>query len=110
MNRLVKGDQVIVIAGKDKGKKGKVLAVFPKHQKVLVEKINIVKRHTKPRQDNQGGILESPRPLNWSKVMLLDSSGKATRTRFEVDAKGGKKRMAVTNGKEVSVAKKGSKK
>jgi len=67
-----KNDQVEVIAGKDKGKRGKVLRVLPKLDKVLVEKINFVKRHTKPRgQKIQGGILEREAPVHASNVMHL---------------------------------------
>lgn len=67
-----KSDQVEVIAGKDKGKRGKVLRVLPKLDKVLVEKINFVKRHTKPgRMSQQGGIVERENPLHVSNVQLI---------------------------------------
>ena len=67
-----KGDQVVVIAGKEKGKRGKVLRVFPKLDKVLVEKINFVKRHSKPgRLGQQGGILERENPMHISNVQLV---------------------------------------
>jgi large subunit ribosomal protein L24 len=69
---LKKDDKVKVIAGKDKGKVGKVLKVNGKKNRVLVENINVVKRHTKPNaQNRQGGILESEAPIHWSNVMLM---------------------------------------
>ena len=71
--KVRKGDLVRVLSGKDRGKSGKVLQVYPKKGKVLVERINLVKRHTKPTQKiQQGGILEKEAPLNLSKVMVLD--------------------------------------
>ena len=73
--KVRRGDLVTVIAGKDKGKSGKVISVSPKAGKLLVERINIVKRHTKPNQKNQvGGIIEKEAPLAISKVMVLDPS------------------------------------
>ena len=67
-----KNDQVKVIAGKEKGKTGKVLKVFPKKESVLIEKINFVKRHTRPSsQHRQGGIIEKESPINLSKVMVI---------------------------------------
>jgi large subunit ribosomal protein L24 len=79
--KVRRGDLVTVIAGKDKGKSGKVMSVNPKTGKVLVERVNIVKRHTKPNQKNQaGGIVEKEAPLSIAKVMVLDpSSNKPTR-------------------------------
>lgn len=66
------GDKVMVLSGKDKGKQGKVLSVFPKDSKVIVEGVNIIKRHTKPSRDNQqGGIIEKEAALNSAKVMLV---------------------------------------
>jgi large subunit ribosomal protein L24 len=69
---IKKDDKVKIIAGKDKGKVGKVLKVIGKKNRLLVENINIVKRHTKPNaQNRQGGILESEAPIHWSNVMLM---------------------------------------
>ncbi len=86
--KVRKGDLVTVLAGRDKGKSGKVIAVFPKIARVLVEKVNIIKRHTKPSQKNQqGGILEREAPIAIAKVMVLDSqSNQASRL--------GRKRLA----------------
>jgi large subunit ribosomal protein L24 len=71
--KVRKGDVVTVLSGKDKGKSGKVLAVYPNKAKLLIEKINFVKRHTKPNQKlQQGGILEKEAPISIAKVMVLD--------------------------------------
>jgi large subunit ribosomal protein L24 len=69
--RIKKGDTVIVISGKDKGKKGKVLEVFPDKETLIVERANVAKRHLKPTRDFQGGIIEKALPLKASKVMLV---------------------------------------
>jgi large subunit ribosomal protein L24 len=70
--QIKKDDKVKVIAGKDKGKVGKVLKVNRKKRRLLIENINIVKRHTKPSaQNRQGGILESEAPIDWSNVLLM---------------------------------------
>src|ERR1035438_10889078 len=72
--KIRKSDNVMVISGNDKGKTGKVLKVFPKVSRVIVEGINLRKRHTKPSQKNpQGGILEKESPIHVSNVMLIDS-------------------------------------
>jgi large subunit ribosomal protein L24 len=72
--QIKKDDKVKIIAGKDKGKVGKVLRVIRKKNRILVENINVVKRHTKPNaQNRQGGILESEAPIHWSNVMLMCS-------------------------------------
>jgi large subunit ribosomal protein L24 len=80
-----KGDMVQVVAGDDKGKVGKVIRVFPKRNRVLVEKVNFVKRHTRPRrQGQQGGILEKEASIHLSNVLLFDpKSDRGTRVRIE---------------------------
>mgnify|MGYP000873893864 CR=1 FL=1 len=95
---IKKGDTVKVIAGKDKGATGKVIQVLREEQRVIVEGVNLVKRHVKATPQQQGGIVEKPAPLDLSKVMLLDpESGKPTRVRFEV-----------RDGEKVRVAKSGA--
>jgi large subunit ribosomal protein L24 len=81
-----KGDKVMVISGKDKGKQGVVLASYPKKDRVLVEGINVVKKHSKPSQVNpQGGILSKEAPIHVSNVMPLDpKSGEPTRVGYKV--------------------------
>lgn len=70
--RVKKEDTVLVIAGKEKGKKGRVLSVLPSEEKVIIEKVNIIKRHMKPsRKYTQGGIIEKEAPIHISNVMLL---------------------------------------
>jgi large subunit ribosomal protein L24 len=96
--RIRKNDSVMVVTGNDKGKSGKVLKVFPKVSKLIVEGINVRKRHTKPNQRTpQGGILEKEAPVHVSNVMLLDpKSGKPTRigSQIIIDEKTGKKKIA----------------
>jgi large subunit ribosomal protein L24 len=93
--KLRKKDKVIVIAGRDKGKTGEVLAVMPKEAKVVVEGVNIAKRHTKPSNKNpRGGILEITRPIDVSKLMAVDpDSGKPARVGYKVNEKGVKERI-----------------
>ncbi|NQD67900.1 50S ribosomal protein L24 [Bacillus haikouensis] len=94
---IKKGDKVVVITGKDKGKTGEVLAAFPKKDRVLVEGINVVKKHAKPSQMNpQGGIISQEASIHVSNVMLLDpKSNEATRVGYKTE-----------DGKKVRVAKK----
>jgi large subunit ribosomal protein L24 len=101
--RLQKGDNVIVRAGKYKGKTGKVTAVHPALNKVTVEGINIVKKHVKPnRQFPQGTIAEITKPIWVSKVSLVEpTSKKPTRIGYKIDAKGVKTRVAKRSGKEI---------
>lgn len=103
MQRLQKGDTVVVISGKDKGKKGKVMRLFKEDDRVIVEGINLVKRHMRPNpRMQQGGILEREQPIAACKVMLVDpKTGKGTRVRAKTDDKGNKIRIAVKSGEEI---------
>jgi large subunit ribosomal protein L24 len=96
--KIRKSDNVMVISGNDKGKTGKVLKVFPKVSRVIVEGINLRKRHTKPSQKSpQGGILEKEAPIHVSNVMLIDSkTNEPTRLGVQIilDEKTGKKKRA----------------
>jgi large subunit ribosomal protein L24 len=96
--KIRKNDMIMVVAGNDRGKTGKVLKVFPKKSRVIVEGINLRKRHTKPNQRNpQGGILEKESPIHVSNVMILDpKSNEPTRvgSRIILDEKTGKKKIA----------------
>ena len=98
-----KGDKVLVLSGKDKGKEGKIIMALPKKSKVVVEGINKVKRHTKPTQSNpQGGIITKEAAIHVSNVMLVDpESGKPTRTKMVVQEDGTKVRTAVKSGKAI---------
>lgn len=101
--RLKKGDTVVVRSGKYKGKTGKITATHPTENKVTVEGINIVKKHTKPnKQYPQGGIIEITKPIAVSKVGIQDpTSKKPSRIGYKLDAKGNKARVYKTSGKEV---------
>jgi len=92
-----KGDKVMVISGKDKGKTGVILAAFPKKNRVIVEGVNIVKKHAKPSQSNpQGGIISQEAPIHVSNVMPLDpKTNEPTRVGYKV-----------VDGKKVRIAKK----
>jgi large subunit ribosomal protein L24 len=101
--KIKKGDSVVVLSGKDKGRTGTVAQVMPKDSKIVVDGINIVARHRKPSQTNpQGGIDRFPAPMHISKVALADpKDGKPTRVRFEtVDGK--KVRVAVKSGETIN--------
>lgn len=95
--KIRKNDNVIVIAGNNRGKTGKVLKVFPKLNRVIVEGVNLRKRHTKPTQKNpQGGITEKEAPIHVSNVMILDpKTNEKTRigARLIIDEKTGKKKI-----------------
>ncbi len=99
--RIRSGDQVKVIAGKDRGKSGRVLRVEPKKERLFVEGLNMIKRHTRPQQvagaqseQQMGGVIEREGPIHISNVMLLDAKGQPTRVRIERE-----------NGKPLRVAK-----
>ena len=98
--RIKQGDLVEVIAGKEKGNQGKVLRVYPKKNRVVVEKLNIVKRHTRAGQANQqGGILDKEAPLSLSNVMLVDpSDGKPTRVGIKLLEDGSRVRYSKRTG------------
>jgi large subunit ribosomal protein L24 len=85
--KIKKGDDVVVLTGKDKGRKGKVLRVIPTESRVVVQGINIVQRHTRPSQTNpQGGIVNKEAPLHVSNVAVADpKGGKATRVGFRIE-------------------------
>jgi len=94
--KLKKGDKVVVLTGKDKGKQGEIATVMPKDNKAVVEGINIAIRHTKPAQ-SQGGRLPKAMPIDLSNLALLDKDGKATRVGFRMED-GKKVRFAKTTG------------
>jgi len=93
--KLRKGDKVLVLAGRDKGKTGEVTAVLPKEDKVIVNGVNIAKRHTKPSSKvPQGGILEIVKPISTSKVMAIDpQTGKPSRIGYRLTKDGAKERV-----------------
>lgn len=101
--KIRKGDEVRIIAGKDKGKSGKVSRAFPAMSRVLIDGINVSKRHQKPRKENQKGqIVEKAMPIHVSNVMLIDPKvGKITRIGYKI-VKGKKVRVALKSKTELS--------
>lgn len=89
------GDKVVVISGKNKGKEGKITTVLRKENKVVVEGVNIVKKHVKPNGQNSGSIIEVEAPIHASNVMMIDpKTGKRTRIGHSIDKKGNKIRVS----------------
>lgn len=104
--KVHKGDTVLVIAGKDKGAKGKVIKAYPDRNRVLVEGVNRIKKHTaqsaNERGASSGGIVTQEAPIHVSNVMVVDSDGKPTRIAYRADEKSGKKvRISKRNGKDI---------
>ena len=103
--KVRKGDTVEVIAGKDKGARGKVIAAYPRLDKVLVEGVNRVKKHTRVRTTQRGaktgGILTQEAPIHVSNVMVLDSDGKPTRVGSRIDDDGRRVRISRRSGKDL---------
>ena len=104
--KVHKGDTVLVISGKDKGAKGKVLQAYPDRERVLVEGVNRIKKHTPKsateRGASSGGIVAQEAPIDVSNVMVVDSDGKPTRIGYRVDENTGKRvRISKRNGKDI---------
>ena len=104
--KVHKGDTVLVVSGKDKGAKGKVLQAYPTRNKVLVEGVNRIKKHTaistNQRGAQSGGIVTQEAPIHVSNVMVVDSDGKPTRVGYRVDEETGKRvRISKRNGKDI---------
>ena len=101
--KLKKGDNVIVIAGKAKGSKGVIARAFPADSMVLIDGVNLVKRHRKPTQQaRKGQIIDKPMPIHISNVMLVDpKGGKPTRVKIVRDKDGNRTRVAVGSGQEI---------
>jgi large subunit ribosomal protein L24 len=104
--KVHKGDTVLVISGKDKGAKGKVLQSYPDRQKILVEGVNRIKKHTansaNERGASSGGIVTQEAPIHVSNVMVVDSEGKPARVGYREDTESGKRvRISKRNGKDI---------
>ena len=103
--KVKKGDTVLVIAGRDKGAKGRVIAAYPRLDKVLVEGVNRVKKHTRvsttQRGAKTGGIVTQEAPIHVSNVMVLDSDGNPTRVGYQIGDDGRKVRISRKTGKEM---------
>ena len=101
--KVKKGDEVIVITGKNKGKKGEVLSVLPKENKAIVAGVNLVKKHTKPSQTSEGGIVQKELPIHISNISLVDpKSGESTRVGFKTMSDGSKVRVAKKSGEIIT--------
>ena len=98
--KLKKGDKVIVLTGKDKGKTGQISQVLPKDNKAVVDGINIAIRHTKQTQNNQGGRLPQAMPIDLSNLAIVDSKGKPSRVGFRMEGDQ-KVRFAKTTGEAI---------
>jgi large subunit ribosomal protein L24 len=100
---VVRGDQVLVMRGNDKGARGEVIHVYPKKGRITVKGVNIVKKHRKARTaEEQSGIIEMEAPIHVSNVMLIDpKNGKPTRTRMRIDEDGTKERISVKTGETI---------
>jgi large subunit ribosomal protein L24 len=99
--KIRKGDKVRVLSGKDRGKEGEVITALPKRNKVIVEGVNVAKRHQKPtRSMQQGGIIDKPMPIDVSNVALVDD-GRPTRVGMRVEADGTKTRISRRSGGEL---------
>ena len=98
--KLKKGDRVVVLTRKDKGKTGEISQVMPKDNKAVVEGVNIAIRHTRQSQTSQGGRLPKAMPIDLSNLALMDTSGKATRVGFRFED-GKKVRFAKTTGETI---------
>jgi large subunit ribosomal protein L24 len=103
--KVKKGDTVIVVAGKDKGAKGKVIAAYPKEQRVIVEGVNRIKKHTRisanQRGAKTGGIVTQEAAIHVSNVMVVDTDGKPTRVGYRKDEDGRSVRVARRSGKDI---------
>ncbi|MFB9727454.1 50S ribosomal protein L24 [Haloechinothrix salitolerans] len=103
--KVKKGDTVLVISGKDKGAKGKVIQAYPKRDRVLVEGVNRIKKHTRISQTQRGaqsgGIVTQEASIHVSNVMVVDSDGNPTRIGYRFDEDGKKVRVARSNGKDI---------
>ena len=103
--KVKKGDTVLVLSGKDKGAKGRVIAAYPQTQKVLVEGVGRVKKHTRistsQRGAQQGGIVTQEAPIHVSNVMVVDSEDKPTRVGYRTDEEGRKVRVSRRTGKDL---------
>ena len=104
MSNIKKGDKVIVITGRDKGKKGEVIKIFPKEDRALVAGVNVVKRHQRQTQTQQGGIVNKEATIHLSNLAHVDpKSGNATRIGFKTLNDGRKVRFAKKSGEVIDV-------
>ena len=102
MQKIRKGDKVVVLAGKDKGRNGEVLSVQPKDDRAIVRGVNLVRRHQKQSQSQEGGIITKEAPIHLSNLAIADpKDGKPTRVGFKFEADGKKVRFAKRSGESI---------
>ena len=97
-SKIKKGDRVVVLAGKDKGKSGQVLRVIPDETRAVVQGLNLVRRHTKQTASQDAGIFTKEAPIHLSNLAVADANGKPTRVGFKINADGTKVRVAKSTG------------
>jgi len=103
MQKIRKGDKVVVLAGKDKGRSGEVLSVSPKEDTALVRGVNMIRRHQKQTQSQEGGIITKEAPIHLSNIALADpKDGKPTRVGFTIQKDGKKVRVAKRSGEVIN--------
>ena len=102
MQKIRKGDKVVILAGKDKGRTGEVIQVLPKEDRAVVRGINMVKRHTRQSQSQEAGIINKEASLHLSNIAIVDKDGKPTRVGFQV-VDGKKVRVAKRSGDVIDV-------
>ena len=99
--KIRKGDKVVVVVGRDKGRTGEVFEVRPDENKALVRGVNLVKRHQKQTQNQEGGIISKEAPSNLSNIAIVGKDGRPTRVGFKIQADGTKIRIAKRSGAEI---------
>lgn len=99
--KIRKGDKVIVLSGRDKGRTGEVFEVRPTESRALVRGVNMIKRHQKQTQAQEGGIISKESPIHLSNIAVVGKDGKATRIGFKIQADGTKVRVAKRSGAEI---------
>jgi large subunit ribosomal protein L24 len=103
MQKIRKGDKVVVLTGKDKGRSGEVLSVAPKDDKAVVRGINMIRKHQKQSQSQEGGIITKEAPIHLSNIALADpKDGKPTRVGFQIQTDGKKVRVAKRSGEVIN--------
>ncbi len=103
MQKIRKGDKVVVLAGKDKGRSGEVLSVAPKDDKAVVRGVNMIRKHQKQSQSQEGGIITKEAPIHLSNIALADpKDGKPTRVGFQIQKDGKKVRVAKRSGEVIN--------
>lgn len=99
--KIKKGDKVVVLTGRDSGRSGEVIQVLPKEGRAFVRGINLVKKHQKQTQNQEGGIISKEAPIQLSNIAIVGADGKPTRVGFKIQADGTKVRVAKRSGAEI---------